>query len=94
MEILIYCADHRLSGLFQHSGDRDIDYAVIARLLAQRMKVREDLIVPCRSVDLPAPPVVAPAHTTLSEVVPAGFAPRSPEDVSLVLRQFLERYRR
>ena len=91
-EILSYCADHRLSGLFQHSGDRDIDYAVVARVLAQRMRVPEDLIRPCRSADLPTPPVVAPAHTTLSEAIPAGLTPQSPEDVPLVLSQFLDRY--
>ena len=92
VEILSYCADQRLAGLFQHSGDRDIDYAVIARALGQRMKVPEELIVPCRSADLPVPPVVAPAHTTLSEAIPGGLTPQSPEDVPLVLGQFLDRY--
>lgn len=92
VEILAYCAHHRLSGIFQHSGDRDIDYVVIARALGQRMNVPENLIRPCRSADLPTPPVVAPANTTLNEAIPAGLAPQSPEDVSLVLMRFLTRY--
>ena len=91
VDILSYCADQRLSGLFQHSGDRDIDYVVISRALGHRMRVPEGLIRPCRIADLPSPPVVAPAHTTLSEAVPAGL-PQSPEDVPLVLGQFLDRY--
>ena len=91
VEILVYCAHHRINGIFQHSGDRDIDYAVIARALAQRMKVPDSLIRPCRSADLATPPVVAPANTTLSEAVPAGLAPQSPEDVLLVLSKFLDR---
>jgi dTDP-4-dehydrorhamnose reductase len=92
IEILVYCAHHRLSGIFQHSGDRDIDYAVIARALGKRLKVPEDLIKPCRSADLPTPPVVIPPNTTLSEAVPGGLTPQSPEDVPLVLGQFLDSY--
>jgi dTDP-4-dehydrorhamnose reductase len=92
VDILSYCAHHNVSGLFQHSGDRDIDYAVIARALGQRLKVSQKLIRPCRSADLPTPPVVAPANTTLSEAVPADFTLQSPEDVPLVLSQFLDRY--
>lgn len=92
VDILSHCAHHRLSGTFQHGGDRDIDYAAIARALCRRMRAAEDLIDPCRSAELPTPPVIIPAHSTLGEAVPTGFTPAGPEDALLVLADFLARY--
>jgi len=93
VEILAYSTEHRLPGLYQHSGDRDIDYAEIARMLCRRMKLGENLIEPCRSAGLQVPPIAVPAHTTLDEAVPSGFAPQQPEDISVVLAGFFHKYR-
>jgi dTDP-4-dehydrorhamnose reductase len=91
VDILVHAARHRSGGIFQHSGDRDIDYAEIARTLCRKMKLPETLIESARGADLPSPPVTMPAHTTLAELVPAGFTPSHAEDVSAVLAGFLDR---
>ena len=92
VDILAHAARQRSAGLFQHSGDRDIDYAEIAYTLCRRMKVSDTLVEPMKGADLPVPPVVLPHHTTLAEYLPSGFAPNEPENSSAVLGGFLERY--
>lgn len=94
VDILAFCADRGVSGTYQHSGDLDIDYASIARALCRRIGAAETLMAPCRSADLPTPPVVMPRHSTLGEFLPAGFTPSGPENVSQVLATFLEHYDR
>lgn len=91
VDILVHAARHRASGIFQHSGDRDVDYAEIARTLCRKMKLPETLIEAGHGADLPSPPVAMPAHTTLAELVPADFTPPHAEDVSAVLAAFLDR---
>lgn len=91
LDILAHAAGQRMAGMFQHSGDRDIDYAEIARVLCRRMKLPETLVEPVRGADLPVPPVALPRHTTLAEILPAGFAPKEPENVPAVLAGFLDR---
>jgi dTDP-4-dehydrorhamnose reductase len=89
LDILVHAAKYRASGVFQHSGNRDIDYAEIARALCRNMEVADALIEPVRGANLPLPPVALPRHTTLAECLPSGFAPRGSEDVSAVLAGFL-----
>jgi dTDP-4-dehydrorhamnose reductase len=93
IDILVHAAEKRSTGLFQHSGDRDIDYAEIARTLCRKMKLSETLIEPVHGADLPEPPVVRPLHTTLAETLPAGFAPQNAENVVTALDGFFARRR-
>jgi dTDP-4-dehydrorhamnose reductase len=92
VDILAHAAGHRSAGLFQHSGDRDIDYAEIARALCRVMRIPETLVEPVQGADLPMPPVTLPRHTTLSEFLPSKFVPKEPESVSAVLAGFLDRF--
>ena len=92
VDILLHAAAHRSTGVFQHSGARDVDYSEVARTLCRKMKVPETLVEPMRGADLPVPPVALPRHTTLAEVLPSDFAPKEPEDSSAVLSGFLDRY--
>ena len=55
------------------------------------MKRPEELIEPVRGADNAVPPVALPRHTTLAETLPAGFAPKEPENVAAVLGGFLDR---
>ncbi len=91
LDILVHAAARRVAGMFQHSGDRDIGYAEIARVICRRMKLPEALVAPVRGADLLVPPVALPRHTTLAETLPAGFAPEEPENASAVLAGFLDR---
>jgi hypothetical protein len=91
VDILIHAASQRSAGVFQHSGDRDIDYAEIARALCRRMKLSDRLVEPVKGADLPLPRGSLPRHTTLAEYLPAGLAPNEPEDSSAVLGEFLDR---
>jgi dTDP-4-dehydrorhamnose reductase len=92
VDILVHAARQRSAGVFQHSGDRDIGYAEIARVLCRRMKVSDMLVEPVKGADLPVPPVALPRHTTLAEYLPSGFAPNEPEDSSAVLGEFFDGY--
>lgn len=91
VDILVQAAAHRSAGTYQHSGDRDIDYAEIARVLCRRMKASDALIEPCRGRDLALPPVALPRYTTLSETLPSGFAPQESENILAVLAGFTDR---
>lgn len=93
VNILVHAAGQRSTGLFQHSGDHDVAYAEIARLLCRRMKVSETLVEPVRAADLPSPPVALPHHTTLAEALPQGFAPPVSENTLAVLSEFFKRRR-
>jgi dTDP-4-dehydrorhamnose reductase len=92
LDILVHAARRRSAGLFQHSGDRDIDYAEIARTLCRNMKVPEALVEPVKGADLPVPPVALPRHTTLAETLPFDFVPKGPENVSAVIAGFLNHH--
>lgn len=91
VDILVHAAAQRSDGIFHHSGDRDIDYAEIARLLARKMRVPEALIEPSHGASLAVPPVVLPRHTTLAETLPASFAQQDAEDIMAVLDRFFDR---
>jgi dTDP-4-dehydrorhamnose reductase len=91
VDILVHAARQRSAGVFQHSGDRDIDYAGIAQALCRRMKVPDTLVVPVRGADLPVPPVALLRYTTLAEYLPPGFAPKESENISAVVAGFLDR---
>jgi dTDP-4-dehydrorhamnose reductase len=93
IDILVYAATRRSAGLFQHSGDRDIDYAEIGRLLCRSTRSPETFVAPVRGGDLAAPPVALPRHTTLAEFLPSDFMPKGPENAADVLARFLDRYR-
>jgi hypothetical protein len=92
IDILVYAATRRSAGLFQHSGDRDIDYAEIARSLCRSMRSPETLVVPVRGADAPVPSVASPRHTTLAEFLPSDFMPKECENAAYVLAGFLDRY--
>lgn len=91
VDILVHAAAQRSAGIFHHSGDRDIDYAEIARLMCRKMRIPEALIEPSRGADLAVPLVVLPLHTTLAETLPAGFAPQESENILAVLGGFFDR---
>jgi hypothetical protein len=80
-------------GLFHHSGDRDIDYVEIARILCRKLERRESLVEPSRGANMVVPPVVLPRHTTLAQALPSGFAPQEAESTSIVLGEFFDRHR-
>lgn len=88
LDILAFAAAHRTGGIFQHGGDRDIDYAGIARILCRAIKAPETLIEPMRGADLAQPPVALPRHTTLAETLPSGLGSAESENVTAVLDGF------
>lgn len=65
VNVLHRIAEKRLHGIVQISGDRDVTYEQVARYIAQRIGVRQDLIQPKKSKESGLELEAIPSNTTL-----------------------------
>lgn len=81
VEILTQAAQHGVSGILQHGGDRDVTYVDIAHQMRIFLGLPEQLVHPVTSADFVPAPIARPRHTTLAETLPPTFASYGAEDV-------------
>lgn len=79
LEALIRVGEGRLSGVTQVSADRDLSYADMAELVAQRIKADAALVRPVRARDSGLDLEAVPAHTALDTSRLRGLGLEAPD---------------
>lgn len=89
LDVLIRVGEGRLSGITQVSADRDLSYADMAELVAQRVAASAALVRPVRARDSGLDLEAVPAHTALDTSRLRGLGFLVP-DPAAGIRAFLE----
>jgi dTDP-4-dehydrorhamnose reductase len=85
VEIVAYITEGNHRGIFQHSGEADLNYAEVAAMLCRQTDLAETLVQPVKATGA----VTLPRHTTLREMLPQEFHPAIQERAGDVLKPLL-----
>lgn len=89
LDVLIRVGEGRLSGVTQISADRDLSYADMAALVAQRVKAAAALVRPVRALESGLDLEAVPAHTALDTSRMRALGLQAP-DPTAGIKYFLE----
>jgi len=90
VEVLLRVADRGVRGIVQASADRDVNYADVARHLAQRVGAPAELVQPTTSLSAGLPQHCIPKHATLDTSRLRDELGLKPPDVWATIDEVLE----